>query len=301
MGPDLKTSAMRSPRLFCIAAALLATAATGAGAETTTTYPHVAWKSANAAIDHAVLMMTMGDHNQSAHIFSWAVADQDQAPSLVLQHAQVLYLAGRYDDAMDALVAVLEKVPGQVEHLLFYVAAATRRGGDEFETAREVAQQHYITSFSSPCTGAIHGLFLEGKDVPQSCGDNPKRGGFIALYYRALYTDASHYEGTGEFLREALDHPYARDRPNDFRIRAARAHAIERGAWRVEDCPCDDDATWVDKYGEHCAAHAGFDCLRYHLSFVHEYSMDDQDAMLDKCPRSCNLCAVDCRKTSGEL
>ena len=61
---------------------------------------------------------------------------------------------------MDALVAVLEKVPGQVEHLLLYVAAATRRGGDEFEQAREVAQQHYITSFSSPCTGAIHGACL---------------------------------------------------------------------------------------------------------------------------------------------
>ena len=49
----------------------------------------------------------------------------------MLQYAQVLYLAGRYDDAMDALVAVLEKVPGQVEHLLLYVAAATRRGGDD--------------------------------------------------------------------------------------------------------------------------------------------------------------------------
>ena len=276
----------------------------------TSPYPDIAWKSANAAVDHAGLMFALGDYGHAAHSYAWAIEDRENHPTLILQRAVVLYYAERYEEAIASLHGVLAVDATKFEHLVWLVAAVARSNGGDYGAARAFDLLHGNTTefaFANECVEALYALFRWGGDrvgdLGGGCGELDRGDdlGFKTHYFLAIYADAG---GTGDAasraaIRRALETRHARDNERDFFVRAAEAHAIARGAFNVADCPCEDDLDFVDKYGDVCGAHAGHDCHRYTLSLVYDYSRDDQRTMLAKCPRSCGLCERDC--AGGEL
>lgn len=274
--------------------------------------------------------MSWGDVNASTSMYIRAVqlASKDNTTDAFALRRQIatemgvsMYLDGFTSHAASLLKSLVSdmnfenttSVQEEAERVIWLGAAHMREhhgsleGEESFETLKKLSNIHLelFPDWEDMCLRAAFRLFMTNNekalaDLNACMEADSKVDRFRANYFLAIYADARY--------KESLARKYGRAAfrllpsgecdvddfsPAAFQVCSMMAFAKIRQVNVKKTCPCFDDHFYTDAHGNKCKDHAGWDCTAYSKwpnEDAERWTKADENELIDKCPRSCDLC-----------